>query len=112
MRELMSAMADLEAQLLSRFDLSVNEAMALCCISCDTLTASVISENTGLLPSNTSKVLRSLENKELISRSLGQVDRRQMQFCLTETGRLRLQRLKSEGVDIPEFLMPLYRDSF
>ena len=63
MRELVLAMTELESQLQQLYGVSLNEAMLLCCIGEETLTASVISEHTGLAPSNTSKVLRSIEKK-------------------------------------------------
>ena len=109
MRELIKAMADIELQLQNRYQLSFNEAMTLCCISCDTLTASRISENVGLSNSNMSKVLRSMENKELITRSLGSADRRQMCFTLTEAGCRLLQTIKKEEIDIPDFIRPLFQ---
>ena len=68
MRELFKALSELETRLMEQYGVSLNEAMALCCIGGDTLTASVISENTGLSASHTSKVIRSIEEKELIVR--------------------------------------------
>ena len=47
MRELFKALSELETRLMEQYGVSLNEAMALCCIGGDTLTASVISENTG-----------------------------------------------------------------
>ena len=79
MRELFKALSELETRLMEQYGVSLNEAMALCCIGGDTLTASVISENTGLSASHTSKVIRSIEEKELIVRNLGDKDKRQMQ---------------------------------
>lgn len=78
MRELFKALSELETRLMEQYGVSLNEAMALCCIGGDTLTASVISENTGLSASHTSKVIRSIEEKELIVRNLGDKDKRQM----------------------------------
>jgi hypothetical protein len=60
MRELFKALSELETRLMEQYGVSLNEAMALCCIGGDTLTASVISENTGLSASHTSKVIRSV----------------------------------------------------
>ena len=63
MRELFKALSELETRLMEQYEVSLNEAMALCCIGGDTLTASVISENTGLSASHTSKVIRPLKRK-------------------------------------------------
>ena len=44
MRELFKALSELETRLMEQYEVSLNEAMALCCIGGDTLTASVISK--------------------------------------------------------------------
>ncbi|MCM1317523.1 MAG: winged helix DNA-binding protein [Bacteroides sp.] len=108
MRELIKSMAELEAQLLSRYGVTPNEAMTLCCLGSDTLTASCISKNVGLSPSNTSKVLSSIEKKGLAIRSMGDIDRRQMRFTLTSKGQELLHDMKNEEIDIPEFIRPLF----
>jgi len=41
MRELFKALSELETRLMEQYGVSLNEAMALCCIGGDTLTASV-----------------------------------------------------------------------
>lgn len=108
MCELVRAVADLEAQLQAGAGLSLNEAMVLCCIAHDNITATRISENVGLAPSNTSKVLRSVENKGLVVRTLGETDRRQMSFSLSASGLELLQKLKSQEWSVPDFIRPLF----
>ena len=117
MRELFKALSELETRLMEQYGVSLNEAMALCCIGGDTLTASVISENTGLSASHTSKVIRSIEEKELIVRNLGDKDKRQMHFTfsLTKSGtkiylNIYKQFLKKANeIEIPELLKPLFK---
>lgn len=109
MRELFKALSELETRLMEQYGVSLNEAMALCCIGGDTLTASVISENTGLYASHTSKVIRSIEEKELIVRNLGDKDKRQMHFTLSDKGRECLEALKANEIEIPELLKPLFK---
>lgn len=111
MRELVKALSELENQLVSNYGVSLNEAMLLCCISGDTLTASTISDTIGLTPSNTSKVIRSAENKDLICRALGDKDRRQMRFSLTDNGNRLLQKIKKEEITVPEFIRPLFNEN-
>lgn len=108
MCELVKSVADLEAQLQANCGLSLNEAMVLCCIADDNITATRISENVGLAPSNTSKVLRSVENKGLIVRALGVSDRRQMSFSLSESGLELLRKLKVQEWSVPDFIRPLF----
>ena len=109
MRELFKALSELETRLMEQYGVSLNEAMALCCIGGDTLTASVISENTGLSASHTSKVIRSIEEKELIVRNLGDKDKRQMHFTLSDKGHECLEALKANEIEIPELLKPLFK---
>ena len=104
MRELFKALSELEANLIEQHGVSLNEAMALCCIGGDRLTASAISEHTGLSASHTSKVIRSVEKKGLIERILGDDDKRQMYFSLTQEGERCLKELECCDVEIPDVL--------
>ena len=52
MRELMKALSDFETQLMESHGVTLNEAMALCAMGDECVTASVISERTGLRPSH------------------------------------------------------------
>ena len=104
MRELFKALSELEANLIEQHGVSLNEAMALCCIGGDRLTASAISEHTGLSASHTSKVIRSVEKKGLIERILGDDDKRQMYFSLTQEGERCLKELECCDVKNPDVL--------
>lgn len=108
MRELVKALSQLENQLVEKYGVSLNEAMALCSLSDGTLTASEISELIGLAPSHTSKVIRSIEDKGFINRTLGKEDKRTMFFELTESGFATIAKIKADGVEIPELLSPLF----
>lgn len=108
MRNLLSALTELETNLANNYGLSLNEAMVLCCVGDDCLTASNISHNIGLLPPHTSKTIRSIEKKKLIKRSLGTQDKRQMYFKLTPAGKELLERLKENGVEVPELLQSFF----
>ena len=55
------------------------------------------------------KMLRILEEKGLIVRSLGSEDRRQMYFHLTHTGKQRVNELELDKVEIPDLLKPLFK---
>lgn len=105
MRVLFKALSELENRLMERHGVSLNEAMVLCCIDGDALTARVISGHTGLSASHLSKVLRSVEEKGLVVRTLGDKDKRQMYFTLSEAGRGCLKNLKEKEVEMPEGLL-------
>lgn len=108
MRDLVKAMAELENSLIAAHGVSLNEAMVLCSIGSETVTASMIVERTGLAASHTSKIIRAVEQRELIVRQLGEKDKRQMYFTLTASGEACLQGIRRDGVKIPEYLRPLF----
>lgn len=103
MRELLLAINDMEKQLQLLCGLSFNEAMLLCCISRDKLTSSQIAMMCGLSPSNASKVIRSIEKKGLVTRTLGTTDKRQMCFNLTDTGVATLEKVRNAEITLPVF---------
>lgn len=111
MRDVFRAVANFETAFENTYQLSLNEAMVLCVLqhSPKEVTASNLSKQTELSPSHMSKMLRILEEKKLIERTLGNVDRRLMYFHLTEAGGKRVGELELDKVKIPELLMPLFK---
>ena len=109
MRELFKALSELENNLMEVNGVTLNEGMVLCSIGHDTLTASTICQLTGLLPSHASKVLRSIEKKELVVRSMGDTDKRQMKFSLTQKGLACLEGIRVNELKIPEMLQVFFK---
>ena len=73
------------------------------------MTASALSENTGISASHTSKVIRAIEKKELIVRSLGNNDKRKMlYFTLSQKGLQCLTRLKENDLEIPDIFLQIF----
>lgn len=107
LRDINVAMNDLEMQLNEKYGIGLNEAMALCCLSDGRLSATEIAEKTGMTNSHCSKVIRSIEQKLLIERSLGESDKRQMYFCLNKEGKNKLSQIKCKGLVLPEVLTPV-----
>ena len=64
MRDLMKALSDLENQLITTYGITLNEAMVLCSVGNDTVSAGDITTSTGMTPSHASKTIRSVESKE------------------------------------------------
>lgn len=111
MRDVFKAMARFEDSFEKVYKISLNEAMILCALqeaSPKNMTATSLSKRTELTPSHASKMLRILEEKELIVRTLGEVDRRLMQFHLSQNGKKLVGELELEKVEIPELLKPLF----
>ena len=111
MRELFEALSILESGLLEAHCVSLNEAMVLCSIGKVTVTATMVVERTGMTASHASKVIRSAEEKQLLQRALGEKDKRQMHFTLTGKGRGCLEGIKEQGIEIPDLLVPLFKNA-
>ena len=109
MRDVFKAMGNFETAFEKMYQITLNEAMILCALkeASDKVTATNLSKQTELSPSHTSKMLRILEEKGLIVRSLGSEDRRQMYFHLTQLGKQRVTELELDKVEIPDLLKPL-----
>lgn len=108
-RELQRAVNRFEAALERSYGICLNEGMALCSLSkAGRLSCGELGEMLGLTPSNTSKVLRSVEGKGYVNRELGTNDKRQMYFSLTEKGRGLLGSINCEEIETPELLKTLF----
>ena len=91
-RDLQRAVHQFEANLERLYGICLNEGMTLCSLSkAGRLSCGELSDLLGLTPSNMSKVLRSVEEKEFVRRELGTADKRQMYFSLTDRGRQLLE---------------------
>lgn len=107
-RDIYRAVAAFEVEFEKQHNLCLNEGMLLCTLSkVERLSSGEIAEALGLTTSNTSKVIRSVEDKELIERDLGRVDKRQMYFSLTEKGRQALSKINCNNQKIPDLLQTL-----
>ncbi len=104
-RDLYRAIALFEARFEKTHHLCLNEGMLLCCLSrYERLSSGEIAEQLNLTHSNTSKVIRTVEDKGYIERNLGSNDRRQMYFSLTAEGRKVLAEMECCKIEIPDLL--------
>ena len=101
-RDIYRAIAEFEAQFEQAYGLSLNEGMLLCTLLSRGKLSS--SEALGLSASNASKVIRSVEGKELIVRQVGREDKRQMYFVPTPAGKELIGRIKAAHFDLPPLL--------
>ena len=108
MRELMMALSDFENKLMDTHGVSLNEAMILCALGDECITASVIAERTGLRPSHASKVIGTLEARGYLIRELGKQDKRQMYLSLTDVGKGCLEQIKRYEFEVPALLKPVF----
>jgi DNA-binding MarR family transcriptional regulator len=93
-RTIYRAIGEFEDRLVRDYGLCLNEGMVLCFISeKGTASSSEIASALDLTCSNASKVIKSVESKQLIQRSLDETDKRMMLFSLTKEGKQKLKEL-------------------
>ncbi len=76
----------IEQEIHQKHGLVINEAMILCLLRNGKLSSKKINEEIGLKATHSSKLIKTLESKKLIERTLGVEDKRQMFFELSELG--------------------------
>ena len=100
-RDIFRSINDFENQFQEKYGICLNEGMLLCTISkIGKCSSGKIADELGLTSSNASKVIVSMEKKGLIERIVGEEDRRQMHFILTEKGRKSLESFKCDSEEI------------
>lgn len=107
LRNIYKAVNQCEKEFAGKFGLTLNEAMLLCSLEEKSLCASDLAEATDMQCSQTSKILKSLEDKDLIKRTLGKTDKRNMFFLLSEKGETMLASINSFQQEIPDILKPM-----
>lgn len=104
-RDIYRAITELENGMEATYGLNLNEAMLLCSLSeKSSMTAGEVGECLGLTQSNASKVIRSLEKKKLLKRTLDKNDKRVMHFQLTKTGEAKLADIDCQRIKLPPLL--------
>lgn len=107
LRDIYRTIREFEVEFSQKHDLGLNEGMLLCTLCTEMYSSSEIATNLGLTNSNASKVIRSVEEKELIERILGKEDKRQMYFVLSPKGKKKLKEIKEADHEIRQVLMQI-----
>lgn len=104
-RDIQRSVIAFEQQFEKQYGISLNEGMLLCSLTKhEQLTSGELGELLGLTASNMSKVIASVEKKELIERFICKEDKRQMRFSLTDAGRKLIESIHCGEVDTPALL--------
>ena len=99
-RDIYRSIRNFELEFQKEHDLSLNEGMLLCSLKVGKHSSGEIADMLGLTNSNTSKVIKSVEDKGFVKRMLGEGDKRQMYFCITEGGKDKLNEIKCEDAKL------------
>ena len=96
-RDMYRSLMAFEAHFQKKYAICLNEGMLLCSLTrSPQLSSGEIAALLGLTASNASKVICQAEKKTLIRRMLGEADKRQMYFELTEKGHQLIVEIKSD----------------
>jgi DNA-binding MarR family transcriptional regulator len=109
-RELYQAIIDFEMGFQQMYDMTFNEGVVLCALKRTPLSSGELAKELKLSASNTSKVIKSVEDKGFIERYMGQKDRRKMYFSLTESGKVKVNSLKCDESQMPAKLRDILRE--
>jgi len=105
LKDIYRLMYQFEKEFQEKHKVSINDAMVLCCLkNGKDKSAGDICEFVGLSNSRVSKVLCTVEQMGFIQRKLGSVDKRQMFFSLTETGKVKLDEMSGQSLQLKEFI--------
>lgn len=107
-KDIYRAINSFEENFLKTYDLCINEALVLCSLQNKQLSSSEIAEQAGLKFSHASKIIKSIEEKGLIMRTIGHSDKRYMNFQLSPWGKDILEKIENSPVEIPELLLPIF----
>jgi DNA-binding MarR family transcriptional regulator len=99
-----------EQQFFETFGISLNEGMVICCINQSEVNSSDIASAIDLTMSNCSKIIKSIENKGLITRAMGIADKRHMFFKLTDQGKSLLADIHLKSQPITDSLSVIFEN--
>jgi DNA-binding MarR family transcriptional regulator len=106
-RDIYRSISEFEHNFEAAHGLCLNEGMLLCTIknsAKEMLSSGFLADSLGLTCSNTSKLIKAVEEQGYISRVLGKEDKRQMYFKLTKKGKEKIEQIHCQEIDIPELL--------
>ena len=107
-RKIYRAIDEYENKIVHNYGLSLNEGMLLCCLQEYGKTSSTdIAKSLGLTCSNASKVIKSVEMKKFIKRTIDNKDKRVMIFSITEEGKNKINAVMADNKNLPAILKEL-----
>ncbi|TYB30395.1 MAG: MarR family transcriptional regulator [Candidatus Mcinerneyibacterium aminivorans] len=91
-----------ENNLQKKFNLSINEILTICSLSNLKMSSTELATEIGVSPSRMSRILKKLESKNYIKRTLSKNDKRKMMFNLTEKGKEKVRTVHDTDINIPK----------
>lgn len=109
-RNIYQAINDFETKFKQIYNINFHEGIILCILKEKTTSSGELSKILNLSTSNTSKIIKIMEEKKLIKRLMIKEDRRKMFFTLTEEGNLKAALIKCDQTLMPLTLRKLLKN--
>lgn len=110
-KNIYKALYSFEKEFAKKFNMTINEAMLLCCMKDgQPHSAYEITEFIGLSNSRVSKIIMSVEEKAWITREIGIEDKRKMIFSLSEEGKKIVRKMKKQSIPLDDVLSKLIKN--
>ncbi len=103
-RKLQTSLRNFEDQLKAETGLSFNDALLLCAVNKGIGEPSALAKELELSPSRLTRVLDSLESRNLVERTLSIMDRRSLTVALTVKGSEVVKTYSCSELNLPEEL--------
>ncbi|HPZ15665.1 MAG TPA: MarR family transcriptional regulator [Sphaerochaeta sp.] len=103
-RRLQTLLRVFEEELKQKTGLSFNDALLLCAVNKGVTEPGALARELELSPSRLTRVLDSLEARDLIARSLSDTDRRSLTVSLTKSGRATVEEYSCSEITLPDEL--------
>ncbi|MDL2257196.1 MarR family transcriptional regulator [Bacteroidales bacterium OttesenSCG-928-I14] len=109
-KNIYKALYSFEKEFAKMFEMTINEAMLLCCMKDrQPHSAYEIAEFIGLSNSRVSKIITSVEEKGWIRREIGIEDKRKMIFSLSEEGERIVETMNKQSIPLDDVLSKLIK---
>lgn len=110
-KNIYKALYAFEKEFVKKFNMTINEAMLLCCMKDEQPhSAYEITEFIGLSNSRVSKIIMSVEERGWITREIGIEDKRKMIFSLSKEGEKVVKIMKKQPIALDDVLSRLIKD--
>ncbi|MFA6506948.1 MAG: MarR family transcriptional regulator [Treponemataceae bacterium] len=107
LKGLLRAVSKLEESIRDSYGVTLTEALCLCSVGGGCALATNLGDEVALSPSRLSRVLSSLEKKELLSRKRRMDDKRSWDLFLTEDGAKLVARMRDGEIEIPSEILAI-----
>lgn len=103
-RKLQTSLRAFEKHLKEETGLSFNDALLLCAVNKGIAEPGLLAKELELSPSRLTRILDSLESRDLAKRELSSIDRRSMLVTLTQKGKQLVEQYSCSGITLPSDL--------